>query len=43
MQFSMHYAFGDIEHVRMMLRNIAGSLRVGGIFLGSVPDSEFLL
>lgn len=43
MQFSMHYAFGSIEKVRMMLRNVAGSLRPGGVFLGSVPDAGFLL
>lgn len=43
MQFSMHYAFGDLEKVKMMLQNVAGSLRLGGIFLGSVPDSAFLL
>ena len=43
MQFSMHYAFESKEKVKMMLRNVAGSLRPGGVFLGSVPDSAFLL
>jgi len=42
MMFSMHYAFESEEKVRMMLRNVAGSLKKGGRFLGVVPNSDML-
>ncbi|KAK5043546.1 hypothetical protein LTR84_011406 [Exophiala bonariae] len=38
--FTMHYAFESEENVRMMLRNVAGSLKKGGRFLGVVPNSD---
>ena len=40
MMFSMHYAFENEERVRMMLRNVAGSLKKGGRFVGVVPNSD---
>lgn len=42
MMFSMHYAFESEDKVRMMLRNVAGSLKKGGRFLGVVPNSDAL-
>lgn len=42
MMFSMHYAFESEEKVRTMLRNVAGSLKKGGRFVGVVPDSDVL-
>jgi mRNA (guanine-N7-)-methyltransferase len=42
MMFSMHYAFESEAKVRMMLRNVAGSLKKGGRFLGVVPNSDAL-
>jgi mRNA (guanine-N7-)-methyltransferase len=42
MMFSMHYAFESEERVRMMLRNVAGSLKKGGRFIGVVPNSDAL-
>ena len=40
MMFSMHYAFEHEERVKMMLRNVAGSLKKGGRFIGVVPNSD---
>ena len=37
--FAMHYAFESEDKVRMMLRNVAGSLKKGGRFIGVVPNS----
>src|ERR1700722_8643110 len=42
MMFSMHYAFESGEKVKMMLRNVAGSLKKGGRFIGVVPNSDAL-
>lgn len=42
MMFSMHYSFESEEKVQMMLRNVAGSLKKGGRFMGVVPSSEVL-
>ena len=42
MMFSMHYAFESEEKVKMMLRNVAGSLKKGGRFIGVVPNSDAL-
>lgn len=38
--FSMHYAFESQEKVKMLLRNVAGSLKKGGRFVGVVPNSD---
>jgi mRNA (guanine-N7-)-methyltransferase len=38
----MHYAFESEEKVKMMLRNVAGSLKKGGRFIGVVPNSDAL-
>ncbi|KAG8763061.1 mRNA cap guanine-N7 methyltransferase [Ceratobasidium sp. 423] len=43
MQFCMHYAFESLEKARTMLENVSQYLRPGGIFLGTIPNSEFLL
>ncbi|CAE6515549.1 unnamed protein product [Rhizoctonia solani] len=43
MQFCMHYAFESLEKVRTMLENVSQYLRPGGIFLGTIPNSDFLL
>ncbi|RMD39674.1 hypothetical protein DV735_g5454, partial [Chaetothyriales sp. CBS 134920] len=42
MMFSMHYAFESEEKVRIMLKNVAGSLKKGGRFIGVVPNSDAL-
>ena len=42
MMFSMHYAFESEEKVKMMLRNVAGSLKKGGRYIGVAPNSDSL-
>lgn len=43
MQFCMHYAFETEQKVRCMLENVGRYLRKGGIFIGTVPNADFLL
>ncbi|KXN83490.1 mRNA cap guanine-N7 methyltransferase [Leucoagaricus sp. SymC.cos] len=43
MQFCMHYAFETVQKARCMLENVTRYLRPGGIFIGTIPNSEFLL
>ncbi|XP_017486425.1 PREDICTED: mRNA cap guanine-N7 methyltransferase-like [Rhagoletis zephyria] len=38
-QFSFHYCFESYEQARMMVQNAAESLKIGGIFCGTIPDS----
>lgn len=42
MMFCMHYAFESEAKARGMLRNVAGSLKKGGRFLGVIPNSDVL-
>ncbi|CAK9439006.1 uncharacterized protein LODBEIA_P32300 [Lodderomyces beijingensis] len=41
-QFALHYAFETEEKVRMLLTNVAKSLRTGGAFIGTIPSSDFI-
>ena len=41
-QFCLHYAFESEEKARRALLNVAKSLRIGGHFFGTIPDSEFI-
>ncbi|KAH7916010.1 guanine-N(7)-methyltransferase domain-containing protein [Hygrophoropsis aurantiaca] len=43
MQFCMHYAFETVQKARCMLDNVSRWLRPGGIFLGTIPNSDQLL
>jgi mRNA (guanine-N7-)-methyltransferase len=43
MQFCMHYAFETVQKVRCMLENVTTRLRPGGIFVGTIPNADFLL
>jgi len=43
MQFCMHYAFESVSKVRMMLENVARYLRVGGRFVGTIPNASLLM
>ncbi|KAL7419707.1 mRNA cap guanine-N7 methyltransferase [Cryptotrichosporon argae] len=43
MQFCMHYAFESASKARMMMENVCRYLRKGGIFVGTIPNSELLL
>ena len=40
--FCMHYAFESEAKARGMLRNVAGSLKKGGRFLGVIPNSDVI-
>lgn len=42
MMFCMHYAFESEQKARGMLRNVAGSLKKGGRFIGVIPNSDIL-
>ncbi|KAL9121981.1 MAG: hypothetical protein Q9187_001457 [Circinaria calcarea] len=42
MMFCMHYAFESEVKARGMLRNVAGSLKKGGRFMGVIPNSDIL-
>ena len=41
-QFAIHYAFSDEQTARTFIQNVAFALRVGGSFIITVPDAEFL-
>lgn len=41
-QFCLHYAFENEDRVRMLLANIARSLRRGGVFIGTIPNSDVI-
>lgn len=43
MQFCMHYAFENLQKARCMLDNVSRNLRPGGVFIGTIPNSELLL
>ncbi|KAF7295089.1 mRNA cap guanine-N7 methyltransferase [Mycena indigotica] len=43
LQFCMHYAFESIQKARCMLDNVSKWLRVGGVFVGTIPNAEQLL
>lgn len=42
MMFCMHYAFETEQKARNMIRNVAGSLKKGGRFIGTIPSSEVI-
>lgn len=41
-QFALHYAFETEEKARRTLINVSKSLKMGGYFFGTIPDSEFI-
>ncbi|WOO85154.1 mRNA cap guanine-N7 methyltransferase [Vanrija pseudolonga] len=43
MQFCMHYAFETASKARMMIENVSRYLRKGGIFIGTIPNTDLLL
>ena len=43
MQFCMHYAFESVQKARLMLENVTRWLRVGGRFIGTIPNERLLL
>ncbi|KTW26948.1 hypothetical protein T552_02437 [Pneumocystis carinii B80] len=43
MQFCMHYAFETEEKCHQMLSNVSKSLLRGGKFIGTIPNSDFII
>jgi mRNA (guanine-N7-)-methyltransferase len=43
MQFCMHYAFETPAKARQMLENVTRWLRPGGVFVGTIPNADWLL
>ncbi|KAH3903388.1 probable mRNA cap guanine-N7 methyltransferase [Saccharomycodes ludwigii] len=41
-QFCLHYAFETEEKAKITISNITKSLKVGGYFFATIPDSEFI-
>lgn len=41
-QFCLHYAFETEAKARRTLLNVSKSLKIGGHFFGTIPDSEFI-
>ncbi|KKY20472.1 putative mrna cap methyltransferase [Phaeomoniella chlamydospora] len=42
MMFTMHYSFENEQKARMMLKNVAGSLKKGGRLIGVCPNSDII-
>lgn len=42
MMFCMHYAYETEAKARCLLRNIAGALKKGGRFIGTIPNSDVI-
>lgn len=42
MMFCMHYAFESEAKTREMLQNVAGSLKKGGRYIGTIPNSDII-
>lgn len=38
-QFAFHYCFESPKQAEMMLKNVSECLRVGGYFIGTIPDA----
>lgn len=43
MQFCLHYAFENEKKARIMLQNVSSKLRSGGYFIGTMPDSNWIV
>eukprot|EP01095_Lingulamoeba_sp_RSL-Kostka_P003424 TRINITY_DN143_c4_g1_i1.p1 TRINITY_DN143_c4_g1~~TRINITY_DN143_c4_g1_i1.p1 ORF type:complete len:397 (+),score=123.44 TRINITY_DN143_c4_g1_i1:133-1323(+) len=42
-QFSLHYSFGEEKRVRQMFHNVSSHLKVGGFFIGTIPNSNWIV
>ncbi|XP_046736142.1 mRNA cap guanine-N7 methyltransferase [Diprion similis] len=42
-QFAFHYSFESLQQAECMLRNAGESLRLGGYFIGTIPDAYDLV
>ncbi|KRZ67988.1 mRNA cap guanine-N7 methyltransferase [Trichinella papuae] len=42
-QFSLHYAFANLQQAERMLQNACQNLKIGGYFIGTIPDANFIV
>src|SRR5687767_9226277 len=42
-QFSFHYCFESLTQAECMIRNASESLKIGGFFIGTIPDSNEII
>ena len=42
-QFALHYAFQNEEKARIAINNVAWALKPGGIWIGTVPNSNWIV
>lgn len=42
-QFALHYSFRDETTARIFVENVSTALTTGGYFIGTIPDSEYIL
>ncbi|KAL7020409.1 hypothetical protein ACKWTF_011517 [Chironomus riparius] len=42
-QFAFHYCFESPKQAEMMLKNVSECLRVGGYFIGTIPDAKDII
>ena len=42
-QFALHYSFESLPQAECMLKNASESLRPGGYFIGTMPNSNLLM
>lgn len=43
MQFCMHYSFESERKARTMLENVCANLAIGGWFIGTIPDANWIV
>lgn len=42
-QFAFHYSFESLDQAECILRNVSESLKPGGYFIGTIPNSNDLV
>jgi mRNA (guanine-N7-)-methyltransferase len=42
-QFALHYSFETEQKARSLLENISSRLKPGGTFVGTIPNSSWLV
>lgn len=42
LQFCMHYGWSSLQNARLVIENVSRYLAQGGVFIGTIPDSDTL-
>ena len=42
-QFALHYSFESYDQLKVMLQNVSDNLKVGGYFVGTIPNSNEIM